>query len=133
MSGVQPAPGAKVEVLDVDKGPELALIAQGGRAHAVIWPGMGAQLRSLHHIALDPGGTTVEQRHPSEAVYYVIAGSGEIADADDESAQPLIEGSMPHVDAGTGYVLRAGDTGLVLIGGPSPADPALYAHIEGGR
>jgi hypothetical protein len=37
---------------------------------------------------------------------------------------------MAHVDAGTTYRFRAGDAGLDLIGGPAPADPALYAHLE---
>jgi quercetin dioxygenase-like cupin family protein len=133
MSPAVPAPGAKAEVLDVGHGPELALIASGGRAHAVIWPGMGAQLRSLHRIALEPEGETVVQRHPSEAVYYVLEGAGEITDVVVGESHALVEGSMPHIDAGTGYVLRAGEAGMTLIGGPSPADHALYASIRGGH
>jgi mannose-6-phosphate isomerase-like protein (cupin superfamily) len=133
MSPATPAPGAKVEVLDADRGPELAIIASRGRAHAVVWPGMGAELRSLHHITLEPQGETVDLAHPSEAVYCVLEGSGEIADAAAGTSQPLVAGSMTHIDAGTRYVVRADDAGMVLFGGPSPADHALYASIEGSR
>jgi quercetin dioxygenase-like cupin family protein len=133
MTPATPLPGAKVEVRDAGGGPELAIIASGGRAQAVIWPGMGAELRSMHRIDLEAGGETIVQRHPSEAVYYVISGAGAITDVADGESQSLTEGSMPHIEAGTGYVLRAGDAGMSLIGGPSPADHALYAAIEGGR
>ncbi|MGH2983871.1 MAG: cupin domain-containing protein [Solirubrobacterales bacterium] len=87
---------------------------------------MGAELRSLHRIELKPGGETVELRHPAEAVYYVVRGGGEVADRSEGSQMQLIDGAMAHVEAGTPYVLRAGDAGMELVGGPAPADPALY-------
>jgi hypothetical protein len=36
---------------------------------------------------------------------------------------------MFHVDRGTPYVVRAGVPGMQVIGGPAPADDALYAHL----
>ena len=68
----------EVVVTPVDKGPELAIVAGAGSAHAVIWPGMGAELRSMHRISLASGSRTVEMTQPSDAVYYVISGGGEI-------------------------------------------------------
>jgi quercetin dioxygenase-like cupin family protein len=116
---------AEVRVLDLDAGPELPIVASAGSARAVVWPGIGAELRSLHRIGLDPGGETIELAHPGEAVYYVISGDGEVADG--TTARRLTEGAMIHVEPGTAYRLRAGPGGLTVIGGPAPADPALYA------
>jgi mannose-6-phosphate isomerase-like protein (cupin superfamily) len=119
----------RVQVLDAAAGPELPIVESGGRAHAVVWPGVGAELRSMHRIALDAGGATVELHHPSEAVYYVVGGSGEVIDPGEGSATPIRPGSMVHADPGSAYRFRAGPEGLELVGGPSPPDPALY---EGG-
>jgi mannose-6-phosphate isomerase-like protein (cupin superfamily) len=120
----------RVEVRDATRGPELALTEGGGRAWAVVWPGMGAQLRSLHRISLRGGARTVELDHATEAVYYVLSGTGDAVDVDASSAEVLVEGSMAHIEAGTRYSFRAGTGGIELVGGPSPADPALYATPE---
>lgn len=124
--GKGPAAAPRVQVLDSDSGPPVPIAASGGSARAVVWPGMGAELRSLHWIQLEAGGETIELEHPSEAVYYVVRGSGEVVDRSDRSSKHLIEGAMAHVEAGTPYRLRAGDGGLELVGGPAPADPRLY-------
>ena len=116
----------RVTVRDTDdtRAP-LRMIAAQGRAWAVIWPGMGAQCRSLHRVSLAPGGSSLPLRHPGEAVYYVLAGRGRVEDAAG-TAYPLIEGSMVHVAPQGRYHFQAEDAGLELIGGPCPADPALY-------
>ena len=103
----------------------VRMIAAHGRAWAVIWPGTGAQSRSLHRVSLAPGGSTLPLRHPGEAVYYVLAGRGSIEDA---TLHALAEGSMVHVAPQGEYRFAAGDLGpgMELIGGPCPADPALY-------
>jgi mannose-6-phosphate isomerase-like protein (cupin superfamily) len=121
---------ALVKVLDADLGPELAIVEGEGRAHAIIWPGMGAQMRSMHRISLGGGAATTELRHPGEAVYYVIEGAGEATDPSSEDSQAIELGSMVHVEPETAYVIRAGSDGLELVGGPSPPDPALYADVE---
>lgn len=120
-----------VLVRDVEDGPAMALVAQGGSARALVWPGIGAELRSLHAIRLEPGGRTVELRHPSDAVYYVAAGSGVVAEPGGASVS-LSTGAMFHVDAGTTYTAIAGDGGMELLGGPAPADPALYENVREG-
>ena len=124
--GRGPAGVARVQVLDSEGGPPLPIVASGGFARAVVWPGIGAELRSLHWIELAPGGETIEMRHPSEAVYYVVRGAGEVTDGSDGSSRQLVEGAMAHIEAGTPYRLRAGDAGMEVVGGPAPADPALY-------
>jgi quercetin dioxygenase-like cupin family protein len=121
---------APILVLDADQScPRLPLVASGGEAFAVVWPGVGATMRSMNRISLKAGGATVEMHHPSEAVYYVIAGEGAVSDRDAGSSEKIVEGSMFHVDPGTRYVCEAGVLGLELVGGPCPADPRLYQAL----
>lgn len=95
-------------------------------AHAIVWPGMGARMRSMHRIRLGAGASTIELRHEGEAVYAVLDGDGGVHDGDDGTVQQIGSGSMVHVEPGTAYRLVAGPGGLDLVGGPCPADPALY-------
>jgi quercetin dioxygenase-like cupin family protein len=123
------ASAEEIKVVPLERGPTLEIVEGTGRAHAVIWPGMGAQLRSIHMIELAAGARTIALRHPSEAVYYVIDGGGEVVDVGDGQSQPLRPGSMAHIDAATTYSFGAGADGLSLVGGPSPPDPALYEGL----
>lgn len=119
---------APVMVLDAAEGPELAIVVGEGVAQAAVWPGTGAQARSMHVLSLGPGAHTVELSHPADAVYAVLDGDGTVAEPPHGAPAELREGSMFHVDAGTPYVIAAGRAGLRLVGGPAPADPALYAE-----
>lgn len=128
------ADAPEIQILDGASGPELPIVAGGGVARAVVWPGVGAHLRSLHRIWLDAGAATVELEHPSDAVYYVVDGEGAVEDRSAGGEQPLRTGSMFHVDGGTAYVVRAASGGMQLVGGPAPADARMYEHLsaEGG-
>jgi len=119
----------EIQVVPLEQGPPLDIVEGEGHAHAVIWPGMGARLRSVHRIELAAGARTIAMRHPSEAVYYVIDGSGEVLDMGDGEVQPLRPGSMAHIDVETTYRFGAGEEGLSLVGGPSPPDPAIYEGL----
>jgi quercetin dioxygenase-like cupin family protein len=120
-----------VRVLDGGEScPMLPLVEGEGVARAVIWPGVGAQLRSMQRIRLGPGARTVPLRHAMEAVYYVMSGAGTVLDPDDPLARPLVEGAMVHVEPGTAYLFQGGPGGIEILGGPCPADPALYAGLE---
>jgi quercetin dioxygenase-like cupin family protein len=124
----------RVVVLDADeKCPRLPLVSGEGEAFAVVWPGVGANMRSMHRIRLRAGSATVRMRHPMEAVYYVIAGEGAVRDADNGTSDPVVEGSMIHIEPGTAYVCVAGGAGMELIGGPCPADPELYRGLAEAR
>jgi quercetin dioxygenase-like cupin family protein len=123
------ATGEEIRVVELEQGPTLDIVEGEGHAHAVIWPGMGAELRSIHRIDLRPRARTIALRHPSEAVYYVMGGSGEALDVGHGEAQRLRPGSMAHVDAETTYRFVAGEEGMSLVGGPSPPDPALYEGV----
>jgi mannose-6-phosphate isomerase-like protein (cupin superfamily) len=123
---------ARVRILKDDENcPDLPIVDGSGRAWAVVWPGVGARFRSLHHISLDSRSRTVELTHPMEAVYYVMEGTATALDTSHDSRQELRQGSMAHVDPGTSYVFEAGPEGAEILGGPCPPDPNMYAHIEG--
>lgn len=123
----------EVQVLrGTEPGPPLPLVEVGGSAIAIVWPGVGAAHRSMHRIELAAGGRTVVQRHAMEAVYYVIQGEGAVHDPiEDGDGRPLVEGSMIHIEPGTSYRFEAGGSGILLLGGPCPADPALYQPMTG--
>ena len=120
----------KVSIVDGSRGPELDIVDGAGEARAIVWPGMGAQTRSLQRIWLKAAARTVELRHPGEAAYYVVAGSGWVSDRSSGARLALREGSMFHVDGGTRYLAEAADDGMELVGGPAPADPALYQDVR---
>ena len=109
-----------------DHGPVLPIVEGDGSARPIVWPGSGAAFRTMHRIELAGGSRTVALKHAMEAAYYVIRGDGVVRDPDEDSTEPLVEGSMIFVEPGTAYLIEAGGTGLLLIGGPCPADPALY-------
>src|SRR5262245_55185299 len=115
-----------------DDHPSLPIVDGEGSARAVVWPGIGAQFRSMHQIVLGEGAATVPQRHPDEAVYHVTTGTAQVHDLDSDEVTDLRVGSMVHVEPDTGYVFRAGRGGTEIIGGPCPADLDLYAGIDQG-
>jgi quercetin dioxygenase-like cupin family protein len=97
----------------------LDIVESGGSAWAIAWPRTGSQFRAMHRIELGAGGRTVPLRHPGEAVYFVVAGTGAVGD------RPLRPRSVVYVPPGTEYRLSAEEP-LVVVGGPCPPDPALY-------
>ena len=117
----------RVVVLDGEgEGPELPIIEGTGTARAVVWPGMGAVDRSVHRIRLGVNARTIPLSHPSEAVYYVIAGRGDVVDGAG-TARELDEGSFVHVAPKATYSIVTADGEMELVGGPCPPDPRLYA------
>ena len=105
-------------------GPHLDLVRGVGRAQALVHPGVGATMRAMHRLELEGDSTTVDLEHPSDAVYYVLSGVGRAIS--DGRELELTEGTMIHIDAATPYRLQAGFAGVSVVGGPAPADPALY-------
>lgn len=112
------------------RAPSLPIIDGAGEATAIVWPGVGAHLRSIHRISLSAGSRTTRLQHPMEAVYYVMNGNATASDQNSSRTAQLVTGSMVLVDPGTPYIFVAGDGGVELVGGPCPADPAMYRHLE---
>ena len=107
----------------------LAITEGPARAWAVAWPGVGAHLRSMHRISLEPGGSTVALSHPMEAVYYLIAGTAVVEDLEQGTRSDLVQGSMFLVDPGTPYRVMSIGTAAEIVGGPCPPDPSLYDQV----
>jgi len=84
----------------------------------------------MHRISLGVGSRTIRLQHPMEAVYYVMSGTTAVTDPSTGQTSDLIAGSMALIDPGTPYTFIAGDDGAELVGGPCPADPAMYRHLE---
>jgi mannose-6-phosphate isomerase-like protein (cupin superfamily) len=120
------APGEVRVLRAADHGPMLPIIEGEGSARPIVWPGSGAACRTMHRIELAGGSRTIALKHAMEAAYYVIRGDGVVRDPDEGSSEPLVEGSMIFVEPGTAYAFEAGGAGILLLGGPCPADPALY-------
>ncbi len=120
----------RIRILADDENcPELPIVKEkGGRAWAVVWPGVDAYLRSMHRISLLPGGRTVTLEHPTEAVYYIMSGTATVRGTSDDQ-QILTTGAMTHISPGTPYWLETGETGAEIVGGPCPADPTMYTHL----
>lgn len=113
---------------------EIPIVASGGNARVVMWPGNGAVYRTFHLISLDPSGKTIPLRHQSDSVYYIIAGIGAVTDVAAGTTSALTEGAMVHIDRGDTYCFEAGDASeMRILGGPCPADPELYASLRASR
>jgi quercetin dioxygenase-like cupin family protein len=121
-----------VRVVDSRTGcPTIPLVIGKGSAKAVMWPGNGALYRTFQIIELAPGDRTIDLSHPSDSVYYVVAGEGAIVDLASSERSPLVEGAMVHIDRGDAYRFDAAEgTAMTLLGGPCPADPSFYAGLS---
>lgn len=123
-------PGNVVRVIDsaVDC-PEIPLVDGQGNAKVILWPGNGAEFRSMHLFTLFQGDCSKILRHANDCVYYVVEGAGRIEGLDGADTQELVEGSIVHIDANDGYRVVAGDEGIKYLGGPCPPDEALYKDL----
>lgn len=109
--------------------PELDIVDGEGQVKVLLWPGNGAEHRSMHWHHLEDGSALVPLCHPSDCVYYVLGGSGEVIDADSGESQPLRGGSVVHIDRNDRYHIRATGGTIEFVGGPCPPDPDLYLRI----
>jgi len=112
--------------------PPLEIVT-GGECRPIIWPGMGARERSLHHFTLPRGAGILPLQHPGEAVYYVMSGEVEVTEftqASEVDSPTLVPtGGMFHVEPGTAYAFSSVADVSVVIGGPCPVDESLYASL----
>jgi mannose-6-phosphate isomerase-like protein (cupin superfamily) len=126
----------KTQVLCVGRdGLPLPLVdGPDGDVRAVIWPGMGARHRSMHHVRLPAGARTVPHQHAgAEAVYYIVRGRGAVEDLDQGRQHAVGAGAFVLITPRSRYrITAAHDSELVCVGGPCPPDPGLYAGRSGG-
>jgi quercetin dioxygenase-like cupin family protein len=114
-----------VQVLSGSGGVALDVLAGAGDARVVVGPHMGAAHRTMAVVDLPPGAATRTLRHPGEAVWYVVSGSGHAVVPAGEDLE-LDPGTMIHAGPGAAYAMQAGAEALRVVGGPSPPDRALH-------
>ena len=120
-----------IQVVDALHSQEIPIVDGIGNAKVVIWPGMGARCRTFQVINLGENSKTVQLCHPeSDAAYYVLKGQGRVFDIGTGQSHELGEGGMVHIDAKDRYQFVASSSGMDLLGGPCPADVALYAGLK---
>jgi quercetin dioxygenase-like cupin family protein len=124
---------ARVLVLDLYGGDGIDLVEGSGIARVVVGPALGAALRTICRVTLEPGARTVTLRHPGEAVWYVISGAGSVSsNGVADTSSPLSPGTMVHVGPEGDYRFAAADTGVLeVVGGPSPVDPEFGRRPTG--
>src|SRR5260221_8143975 len=121
--------GTGVQVIPLrGTGPLLPIVNGDGSARAVIWPGTGAAMRSIHLIQLAPSSETMLLAHPGESVYYVLDGTGTVAGDGPSPATALAPGAMVHVGSGTAYRFVGGTGGPDDLGRPRPNDPTRHCR-----
>ena len=110
-----------------DANPEVPIIEVGGVARAVVWPGTGASLRSMHTIDLGPRGATVVFEPPHGGGVLRARRSRPRPRARFRRRIRVEPGSMVHVEPATRYRFEAGPEGMRIVGGPSPPDPRMVS------
>lgn len=110
--------------------PEIPLVDGKGNAKVILWPGNGAEFRSMQLFTLEKGDRSVPLKHTNDCVYYVIEGAGTVESVPEKVSQPLVEGSIIHIDSNDEYRILAGADGIRFLGGPCPPDEALYANLS---
>src|SRR5258708_20758960 len=113
--------GTGVQVIPLrGTGPLLPIVKGDGSARAVIWPGTGAAMRSIHLIQLAPSSETVLLVHHTESVYYVLDGTGTVAGDGPSPATALTPGPMAHVGPETAARVSPLNSRLWPFRGPRP-------------
>src|SRR5258708_17996242 len=124
--------GTGVQVIPLrGTGPLLLIVNGDGSARAVIWPGTGAAMRSIHLIQLAPSSETMLLAHPGESVYYVLDGTGTVAGDGPSPATALAPGAMVHVGSGTAYRFVGGTGGVENLCRPRPHKPPPHRAAGG--
>lgn len=129
----RPSLGGGQSVVIVDSAgdlPELDIVEGAGVVKILLWPENGARNRSMHWHRLEAGAALKALQHPSDSVYYILAGTGDVVDIASGTTQALRAGSVVHIDRADRYTIRSSGEALEFVGGPCPPDPDLYRHMK---
>lgn len=111
--------------------PSLRLPLISKDARFVVWPGVGAWNANMNYVRLEPGEQNVPHIHSlSEDTIFILEGEGTIADFTHNIELPFHAGCVVHVPVGVKHAVQANKgTGIVSVGGPSPADVPLLKAV----
>lgn len=107
----------------------LPLIAKDARF--VIWPGADAWIANLNYVRLEPGEANQPHIHvQSEDTIFILEGEGTVYDHTNNLSLPFKARSVVHVPIGVKHAVAADrGTGIVSVGGPTPADLPLLKAV----
>ena len=107
--------------------PDVMLPMISKDARLVVWPGVGAKTANMNYVRMEPGEANVPHLHASsEDTIYILEGEGTVRDFDHDLQLDFQAGDVIHVPPGVRHAVAADKgTGVVSVGGPSPADYAM--------
>lgn len=111
--------------------PSMRLPLISKDARFVIWPGTGAWVANLNYVRLEAGEANKPHIHTeSEDTIFILEGEGTIHDYTNDLALPFHAGCVVHVPVGVKHAVAADrGSGIVSVGGPSPADLPLLRAV----
>jgi quercetin dioxygenase-like cupin family protein len=111
--------------------PSLRLPLISKDARFVVWPGVDAWNANMNYVRLEPGEQNVPHIHTlSEDTIFILEGEGTIEDFTHGLELPFHAGCVVHVPIGVKHAVKANKgTGIVSVGGPSPADVPLLKAV----
>jgi quercetin dioxygenase-like cupin family protein len=112
-----------IRVFHADR-PDRRLPMIASDARLVVWPGVGAETANMNYVDMKAGEENVVHAHmESEDTIFILAGRGTIHDHDHGESLEFEAGDVIHVPRAVKHQVVANrDSGVVSVGGPSPAD-----------
>lgn len=96
-------------------------------ARLVVFPGVGAQTANMNYVVLEPGEANQPHSHQvSEDTIVILSGRGSVDDLTHRVTLRFEAGDVIHVPVAIEHRVKADlGSGIVSVGGPCPADPAM--------
>ena len=107
--------------------PDRLLPMIASDARLVVWPGVGADTANMNYVDMKEGEENVPHIHAeSDDTIFILEGRGTIHDHSNGTSLAFEAGNVIHVPQGIEHqVVADRGSGVVSVGGPSPADLAM--------
>ncbi len=104
--------------------PDRMLPMIASDARLVVWPGVGADTANMNYVDMKAGEENLIHAHmESEDTIFILDGKGTIHDHTHDLTLQFEAGDVIHVPRAVKHqVVADRDSGIVSVGGPSPAD-----------
>lgn len=117
-----------ISIFRIEDGREFT--EMGATMRFVVWPGVGAELLTMHYLVITPGESFENHRHPHSAdIISVIQGEGVLITDGEEHV--IRRGDVVYVPPGVDHGMRNdGTETLVSVDSQAPPDPVIYSRIR---
>lgn len=117
-----------ISIFRIDDG--YLFTEMGATMRFVVWPGVGAQKGTVHHLVIQPGERFANHFHPvSVDMITVIQGEGILIT--DGTEHRIRRGDVIYVPPGIDHGMRNdGTEALVSVDSQAPPDPVIYSKIR---